>query len=87
MMIEPSSKQKEIIKQNISMAKNINKFDCDYNTYPEFVKVACGNWISGGYSVTAENVVKVSNTKLKVVEQTKKSIEMATITVIAENKF
>lgn len=87
MLINPSSKQKEIIEENIRMAKNINKLDCDYNTYSEFVKIACGNLISGGYSVTAENVVKVSNAMLKLVEQTKASIEMATITVITENKF
>lgn len=41
MLINPSSKQKEIIEENIRMAKNINKLDCDYNTYPEFMKVVC----------------------------------------------
>lgn len=69
------------------MAKNINKLDCDYNTYPEFVKIVCGNLISEGHPVTAENVVKIPNAMLKLVEQTKDSIEMTTITVISENKF
>lgn len=40
MLITPSSKQKEIIEQNISMAKNINKLDCDYNTYDILISYA-----------------------------------------------
>lgn len=87
MLINPTLKQKEIIEKNVSLAKAINELDCDYNTYPEFVKIACGNLISEEYPVTAENVVRISNAMLKFVQATKESIETATIMVIVGNKF
>ena len=87
MLINPTLKQKEIIEKNVSLAKAINELDCDYNTYPEFVKIACGNLISEEYPVTEENVVRVSNAMLKFVQATKESIETATIMVIVGNKF
>lgn len=87
MLISPTLKQKEIIEKNVSLAKAINELDCDYNTYPEFVKIACGNLISEEYPVTEENVVRVSNAMLKFVQATKESIETATIMVIVGNKF
>lgn len=87
MLINPTLKQKEIIEKNVSLAKAINELDCDYNTYPEFIKIACGNLISEEYPVTEENVVRVSNAMLKFVQATKESIETATIMVIVGNKF
>lgn len=87
MLINPTLKQKEIIEKNVALAKSINKLDCDYNTYPEFVKIVCGNLISEEYPVTEENIVRISNAMLKFVQATKESIETATIMVIVENKF
>ena len=87
MLISPTLKQKEIIGKNVALAKSINELDCDYNTYSEFVKIACGNLISEGYPVTEENVVRISNAMLKLVQDTKESIEIATIMVIVRNKF
>ncbi|CUR41525.1 hypothetical protein LRLP16767_LRLP167_00044 [Limosilactobacillus reuteri] len=87
MLISPTLKQKEIIGKNVALAKSINELDCDYNTYSEFVKIACGNLISEGYPVTEENVVSVSNAMLEYVKETKESIETATFMVIVEKKF
>ena len=87
MLINPTLKQKEIIEKNVSLAKAINELDCDYNTYPEFVKIACGNLISEEYPVNEENVVSVSNAMLEYVKETKESIETATIMVIVGKKF
>ena len=87
MLINPTLKQKEIIEKNVSLAKAINELDCDYNTYSEFVKIACGNLISEEYPVTVENVVRISNAMLEYVKETKESIETATFMVIVEKKF
>ena len=92
MLISPTLEQKEIIEKNVALAKSINKLDCDgldcdYNTYPEFVKIACGNLISEEYPVNEENVVSVSNAMLEYVKETKESIETATFMVIVEKKF
>lgn len=87
MLINPTLKQKEIIEKNVSLAKAINELDCDYNTYPEFVKIACGNLINEEYPVMKENVVSVSNAMLEYVKETKESIETATFMVIVEKKF
>lgn len=81
MLINPTLKQKEIIEKNVSLAKAINELDCDYNTYYDFVKIACGNLIN------EENVVSVSNAMLEYVKETKESIETATFMVIVEKKF
>ena len=87
MLINPTLKQKETIEKNVALAKSINKLDCDYNTYSEFVKIACGNLISEEYPVTEENVVRISNAMLEYVKETKESIETATFMVIVGNKF
>lgn len=87
MLINPALKQKEIIEKNVSLAKAINELDCDYNTYSEFVKIACGNLIGEEYPVNEENVVSVSNSMLEYVKETKESIETATFMVIVEKKF
>lgn len=87
MLISPTLKQKEIIEKNVALAKSINELDCDYNTYSEFVEIACGNLISEEYPVNEENVVSVSNAMLEYVKETKESIETATFMVIVEKKF
>lgn len=87
MLINPTLKQKEIIEKNVSLAKVINGLDCDYNTYYDFVKIACGNLINEEYPVNEENVVSVSNSMLEYVKETKESIETATFMVIVEKKF
>lgn len=87
MLISPTLEQKEIIEKNVALAKSINGLDCDYNTYYDFVKIACGNLINEEYPVNEENVVSVSNAMLEYVKETKESIEIATFMVIVEKKF
>ena len=87
MLISPNKEQKEIIESNVALAKSINELDCDYNTYPELVKIACGNLMSEDYPVNEENVVRVANAMLEYVKETKESIETATFMVIVEAKF
>lgn len=87
MLISPNKEQKEIIENNVALAKSINGLGCDYNTYPEFVKIACGNLMSEEYPVNEEIVVRVANAMLEYVKETKESIETATFMVIVEAKF